>query len=331
MANLEPGHDYPIEIRYQVVPKADNEMILDTTFLTNTYILRTPTADDYQRNLVSRGISRNSFSWVNGNLTIIWSAVNDDFLRYTIVTYKENGVEKVIEVPNDDTETVLPRFTLGSTIQVRSNFEVVGVPDTYIDSFDKEFDPPIDLNRTDWKCIYTSVQPATDGFPSGTDPSVGAHNAHIDNDIRTMLSLAKPTRNVNGSNNTANIPCVFVLDLNERTSFNFLRVHSRTTDTGDGLRVWALRIFGSDNYLGPMNKFTNPAADGSNPDVDPTNWVPIGGEVVFPEPRQVEGPNMTLPLGTFRYIKVEYTRWQPPGNSAMQMAEFHLGITSSRY
>jgi len=333
--NLDPEEVCTVEVQYTVVPKADNEQILDTVVLKNEYVLKTPSADNYRKNLIIRGIKSNSYSWAGGNLSIDWNTVNDVFMRYTEVVYYENNVEKVIQVPNTENQTVLPGFTLGTTLQVRSNYEVVGVSDTYIDSFDKEFDPYIDLDRgvgspTGWKCIYTSVAPATDGYPSGTDNSPGAHMAHLDGDIRTMLSLAKPTRNVNGSDNSANIPCVFILDLQYATTFNYLRVHSRTTDEGDGLRWWGLRIFGSNNYLGQMNKFSNPIV--GMPDADLTVWTLIGGEIIFPEPRITAGYNMMLPiLEDFRYVKIECTKWQPPGNSAVQMAEFYLGLTSSKF
>lgn len=331
MENLEPGHDYSIEIWYTVVPKADSEQILDTTVLKNNYVLRTPTADDYQRNLLSRVISENAYSWANGGLTLTWNKVNDDFLQYSIVTYMANGVEKEIEVQNEDNTTVLPNFTLGSTIQVRSNYAVVGVPNTYIDSFDKEFDPFIDLNRGGWSCIYTSVQPATDGYPSGTDASPGAHNAHIDGDNRTMLSMAKPGKSVNGSvnNGTYQMSMIFILDLKDSYTFNYFRVWHRTTDTGDGLRVRALQVYGSNNYQGPVNKYSNPNAESATE--DKTQWVSVGGVVAFPVPRTTLSPNMTLPLSNYRYVKVEYKDWDAVNNSASQMSEFYLGLTSSMF
>ena len=340
MENLEPEGAYSIEIKYRVVPKADNKVILDTTFLTYTYPLTTPSAKEYREKLKSREVSKNSYSWANGNLTVNWSAVPDEYAQYTILTYSENGVEKEVTIENTVNSTVLPGFKLGTTIQIRTNYAVVGVAGAFIDSFDKEFDPYIDLNRgtpvadgsgNGWHCVYTSVQPATDGFPAGTNTAVGAWNAHIDDNNQTMLSMAKPAKSVNGSvnNGTFQMPPIFVIDTKKSSRFDYLRWCHRTTDTGNGLRVWAFQISGTNDYKGPINKYTNP--DASSATEDPTSWTSIGPIITFPTPITVESLNIPIPLSNYRYVKIEYKVWDTANNSAAQLSEFYLGIRSSNY
>ena len=342
MGNLDPGHEYSIEIRYTVVPKADNEVILDTTFLVNTYQLNTPTAEAYQKNLASREVNTNSYSWANGSLTINWKAVADEFMQYTTVRYFENNVEKEITVPNNDNATILPGFKLGTTLQIKSNYEVVGLAGTYIDSFDKEFDPFIDIDRTAWRCIYTSVAPATDGYPGTTFPagdwtpeevSEIRASAHINGSApATFLSMAKPTKSVNGSvnNGAYQMPMIFILDMQAGYRFNYLRMNGRIPpDNGQGLKVWAMQVSGSNNYQGPMNKYENPTADSATEDA--TSWANVGGVVQFARPIPDVTPNMMIPLSNYRYVKIEYKEFDMANNSACQMSEFYLGITSSMY
>ena len=335
MVNLEPENDYSIEVKYRIVPKADGKVILDTTFLTYNYPLKTPSAEAYKKNLKSRDVVKTYYNMIKG-VVISWKNVTDEYMQYSIVTYSKKGVETEVTVANEETLTFLPDYDLGTTYKVRTNYAVVGVPGAFIDSYDFVIEEPyLDLYRgtptaagtgDSWHCVYTSVQPATDGFSGGGDAKVGAHNAHIDSDIKSMLSLAKPGKSVNGSTNNGAVqmPMRWVIDRKDNTKFNYMRWHHRTTDTGNGLRVWALQIYGSDDYTGPKNQYTNPTA--ASPDEDNTTWNEVGSVITFPTPISVESANFMLPMTEYRYIRVEYKVWDTVNNSAAQLSEFYLGI-----
>jgi hypothetical protein len=141
-----------------------------------------------------------------------------------------------------------------------------------------------------------------------------------------MLSLAKPGKSVNGSTNPSTGIMYFVLDLQASAYIDYFRIMNRTTDTSDGLKVWAIQLFGTNSYQGPVNKHSNP---GSTPDDDPTNWEPMGSVVALTAPRPLETQDMPLPRGYYRYIKVQYKDWSTSANSACQMAEFYLGTSKN--
>ncbi|MDR0835902.1 MAG: hypothetical protein LBN11_04895, partial [Tannerella sp.] len=43
----------------------------------------------------------------------------------------------------------------------------------------------------------------------------------------------------------------------------------------------------------------------------------------------LESPNIPIPRSYFRYLKIEYTRWDTVNNSAIQLAEFYLGVSKN--
>jgi hypothetical protein len=143
--------------------------------------------------------------------------------------------------------------------------------------------------------------------------------------------MAKPSKSVNGSvnNGAYQMSPSFVIDLKQSCRFNYLRWWHRTTDTGNGLRVWAFQILGTNDYKGPINKYTNP--DVNSAAEDPTSWTSLGAIITFPTPISVESANIMIPLSNYRYVKVEYKVWDTVNNSAAQLSEFYLGLRSSEY
>jgi len=358
LVNLDPNEDYSVEVSFRVIPKADGINILDTTSLVNNYTFKTPTAETYQKNLKIREFYKYpypgsdagqlasstlnffnfDYNWTTGNLTVNWADVTDGFMQNTTVEYMSGGVQKTILVQNTDVRTVLQGFDKGTKLKIRSNYAVVGVPGAFIDSFDFEIDPFFDLARTGWKCIYTSVKPINDGFPSGTTnpgTDIARAQAHLDDNPKTSFGLAKEGKTGGGSDNTGKngtvpiVPSVFVIDMQTVQSFNYLRIIHRTADRGDGLRIWALQLLGTNDYKGPMEKFADPTV-GSDKE-DPTAWEIIASKITFPLPRTVETPMMFFPKVSYRYVKVYCTEWHTSTNNVFHLSEFFLGITSSNY
>jgi hypothetical protein len=285
-----------------------------------------PTSDIYQRDLQSRPI-KSMIYLTSQEVEITWQEVDNHTLMYSELKYMDtsdpdNPVERTVRIENSETVTVGQGLRIGTPFYVRSNFKPDGVEGVYIDSNFKEYDPEtLDYPRTEWKVIYTPIAPATDGknsLPAGERGEL--QNAHIDDIYSTFLSLAKPGKNVNGSNNSSSIPMCFIIDLQMDLYIDHFRIRHRPD--GDGLKVWGASIFGANEYLGPVNKFTNPT---STPDVDNTNWDPIRENITIP--KTADAPIISLPRRYYRYIKVVYTDWDRTNNSACQIAEFYLGIS----
>ena len=300
------------------------DMIGNTTIRDFTIIA--PTDEEWKASLTSRGIV-SVIGAMDGNVKVTWAPGNNAAMQYTTVTYTDNtGAKQSIKIDNSTTVSVLPGCKAGISFNVVSNFKRVGA-DLSGDSNPKTYEyDNLDYERTTWNVTYTSVAPATDGFPDGNPLGTPAWNAHIDGNIRTMLSMAKPGKSVNGSTNlaaSAGGVMYFVIDLKTSASIDYFRIMNRTTDTGNGLKVWSVAISGTNDYQGPVDKHTNP---GTTPDVDPTNWVSMGGTITLTL-GPLETPNMTLPRGQYRYIKVQYMSWDTANNSACQMAEFNLGTS----
>ena len=337
MSNLQSGHEASIDIHYKVLPKVDGVAILDTVVIDRTFSLYMPTDEEYQKALTPRGFTSPAnnpavgavvgIGTMDGDLQISWLAVDNPTMQHTNVKYTDNtGVEQNIEVANTEMTTVLPGCKVGTPFYVSSNYKPEGVEGVYIDSDPRTYNfDYLDYKRSGWETTYTSASPATDGFPDGNPNATPAWNAHLDGNSRTMLSMAKPGKSVNGSATPTGNPLYFVLDLKTSGYVDYFRIMNRTTDTSDGLKVWAVQIFGTNSYQGPVNKHSNNTA----PDPDPTNWEPMGSVIALSSPRPLETTNILLPRGYYRYIKVQYKDWSTTANSACQMAEFYLGMSKN--
>jgi len=196
------------------------------------------------------------------------------------------------------------------------------------------------INRTHWSTVYTSASYSNDGNPpSGIAPQ----DAHLDGSVSSFLSIAKPGKSVNITNNTAGggRPVYFVVDMKYPTSFNaFYWIHRNTTQ---GLMWYALKLYGTNEYVG-LRSFANPASN--QPDPDDTQWVHIKdidfrfnldgtptandkppasyNPAQLPTGNASQTPVCDIPQSTYRYVKVELTEYDKVNSNAVQVAEFYL-------
>ena len=336
MQNLQAGSEASINIRYWVVPKVENVPILDVRPLETTFSLYMPTDDEYQKGLRSREISAITYTQ-SMEIQLDWNRAFETMqhtsVRYTDMSNPGNPVERVIQIENDETSTILPGSKIDDPVfYVWSNYKPEGVEGVYIDSDENRIDEEsLDYKNTNWSCIYTSVRPANDGFNPGGNSSLGFQNAHIDGHRGSFLSLAKPvigngSGNTGGSTNIREGNMSWVLDLQESLTIDYFRVLHRTENAATGLRIWGMSIYGADEYLGEKDKFTNPTVD--NLDVDNTNWQPIRTNITIPVNVQ-ETTNIQVPRSNYRFIRVVYDEWDRQNNQAVGIAEFNMGVSKN--
>jgi len=223
--------------------------------------------------LVSRKTSSMAYTMTE-EIQITWASVADASMLYTTVKYTDaSNQPKEVRIENDAKTVVMPGLRLGTPFYVTSTFNMEG---TNAVSGETKIDPQsLDYARTDWKTIYTSTTPQSDGFPSGFDAAekarIGAQNAHIDGYDNTFLSLSKPGKNTNtGANET---PMWFVLDLQTAVDIDYWRMQDRMTGGAAGLTVRKITLFGTNDYKGGTGFVDTPTAD-------PTEWKLIDGSVL---------------------------------------------------
>ena len=121
------------------------------------------------------------------------------------------------------------------------------------------------------------------------------------------MSLRKPGKN----EIPADKVCYFIVDLQDENTFDYIEWYHRGSDTQLGLRAWGIAAYGSD---------------------DGTTFTKIGDDMNIPgeTDRTVMNAILSLPESTWRYLKIEFTRWDKVNNSAIQVGEFKLGYSKTQ-
>ncbi len=182
----------------------------------------------------------------------------------------------------------------------------------------KEFtihvDPEIqDLTRTFWE-VETSILYGT-GLNYVVDGATGKPEDMFDDNGATFLSLVKPGKTFSGSTGPEGTLNYFVVDMQVETKFNSLRWNHRSNHASTYLRVWGIKM------------------EGSN---DGENWEIINENIELPNTKGAADGNDTkrydIALGAeyeYRYVKVTLTKWSDnsggsTSGSTMQIGEFGL-------
>ncbi|MDR0938212.1 MAG: DUF4989 domain-containing protein [Mediterranea sp.] len=156
-------------------------------------------------------------------------------------------------------------------------------------------------DRSGWT-VDTSARYAT-GNNYVVDGSTGKPQDILDGDASTFLSLVKPGNTYNGCTAAAGDPIYFVVDLKEKRSFSAFRWNHRIHDAAH-LRVQEIKISGSD---------------------DGTNWTLIQSGISLPTANYTDLIQISIPTSAYRYVKVDYTKWNTTTGSTAQIGEFYLG------
>jgi len=389
LVNLKDDDVASVDITYKVRPVFKGIAIIDTLEYSQSFSLRTPTADDYRKTLENRGIR--SLHWSNSKeVQIKWNAYDNPTLYKTTITYKSSvtGLDREVEAMGGEVLSTLPEFKLGDNLTILSTYNPAGteiyenvLEESIIDS--KRFYPEhqsltqdgaihipgllvncLEFERSKWEMLYTTSAHANDGFNSGNIPADQrpplelAQYGHLDDEIRSFFGIAKAGQTGGGGdfrgstgrpNQTNTAPNAvlpyWVVDLKEPINFNYVRLIHKTTDGAannnpDGnasLWVWGFKIYGTNEYKGKLNNWSDRPSMDQGPGVtiyrDPeTVWTEIDVEKRFPNAGDKQRMSKFPPIVDFsantesyRFLKIEYTHWEVGGNNVLQVAEFYLG------
>jgi hypothetical protein len=233
---------------------------------------------------------------------IIWANAPDSTFRYITVNYTDysdplNPVGKSIQVPSAETETTLEGLKATEAFTLTSTYAPRGAKGVLLDANPILYTPhEVDYDRSAW----TSTQ------SQSKHPQTASPRAHIDGSTATYLNLVKPGKSSEGISPPVGNEMWFIIDMGAVHEFSYYRIRHR--DTGVGLRVWALSIYGSN---------------------DGVNFSEIEKNIDTPSysvGSVLETPNIAIPRSRYRYIKVVYEKWDTVNNSSVQISEFYLGI-----
>ncbi len=156
-----------------------------------------------------------------------------------------------------------------------------------------------DLDRAKWTSTQSHNRPDDAAI-------INAANSHIDNNYSSCLSLVKPGKSYDGITVQPGESVYFIVDMQEKQTFNYMRLRHRAS-TPVAARLLQASIYGSNDG----SNFTLIAEKLNLPDVEDQNKIETG--------------NAVFADSAYRYVKVEFTKWDPSARSTVQIAEFYLG------
>lgn len=360
MQNLKGESNYSVDVYMHVVPFRGEVQIIDTINFKRTYKTTTLNEETYREWCRDKGRKVATVGWTQGP-TVFWQVESDPTQIYSIVKYTnyenpENPVQAQVIASRSDVISVLPGAKSGEPITIHSIYQPPGSI-AEVSTDERSYislpfvDGMIDIDRTFWTNVYTSVQPASDGNPQNGRSFQDALYDGSDLNINSKLSLAKPGKSSGGSDNRAGggRTVYFVLDMGFTTTFNsFYWIHRTPSGDGQGLMWWGVKLYGCNEYLG-LNQFTNPVSGTDDPDA--SEWtlikdVNFGADengVLFPDNRPPLNYNPTygpthhgrqtpvydLPECNYRYVKVELTKYDIARNSNVGVKSFNLCYKSN--
>lgn len=355
MQNLKGESDYSVDVFVRVVPFRGEVQIIDTIAFKRTYTTTTLNEETYREWCRDKGRKVATVGWTQG-ATVFWQPESDptqihSWVQYTDYTNPDNPIQATVKAVRSDAITILPGARPGEQISIHSIYQPPGsiaeVPTdkrTYTTLLANN--GMIDIDRTFWRNVYTSVQPASDGNPQNGRPFQDACYDGSNLSINSKLSLAKPSKSSGGSNNTAGggRTVYFVLDMGYVTTFNcFYWIHRTPSGDGQGLMWWGVKFYGCNEYLG-LSQYTNPVSGADDP--DPSEWefikdINFGADekgVLFPNNKPPLNYNPTywptnhsrqtpiydLPECNYRFVKVQLTKYDLVNNSNVGVKSFNL-------
>ncbi|MGV8091073.1 MAG: DUF4998 domain-containing protein [Mangrovibacterium sp.] len=229
-------------------------------------------------------------------ITVIFPEIFDDHYAGVEITWTQDGTDFTSTLSAGSTTATLENFN-APTFRYRTFFDYDDIR-YYSDYNVYEVLTPVDLDRTGWVITASHKLP--------TDPSNNSTQNLIDGNNATFLSLIKPGKSYGGVTVGASETVFFIIDMGSIQEFEYFRLLHRDISplsSATPLRAQKYSFYGSN--------------DGNNFEA-----IQIGVTI---DVNQLE-ITQDLPKSAFRYLKVTYDQWNTATSSAMQIAEFNLGI-----
>ena len=267
MVNLAPLEISTVDVTYRIRPLFNGEPILDVLPYSQTFSLRTLSAEDYENSLTNREFRGLHWS-PSKEVQITWQPLDNPTMSKTSIKYTSNvtGQEKTVEAIGGELITILPEFNLGDPFTILSTYNPAGTL-MFVDVLQEaayssaDFYPVhddvntgalqncLEFFRTPWEVLFTTSRPANDGFNAGNIPQdqrLPSHlwqYGHLDGELRSFMGLPKSGQEGGGTNyrcssarpgqaNTGQFDVLphWIVDLKEPVNFNYVRWVHKATD-----------------------------------------------------------------------------------------------------
>lgn len=157
-------------------------------------------------------------------------------------------------------------------------------------------------DRSNWT-ITTSVD-----YKYVPDGTTGMPEDILDGQGNTFLSMVKAGKSFTSGGVTYTTPANhvvhFIVDMKVAQKFSYFLWWHRNNHSTAGLRVQGVSIYGSNNGV---------------------DFTPIKTNIDLQTSSNSAPFKTAIPASEYRYVKVEYVKWDDSSGSTLQVAEFNLG------
>lgn len=248
----------------------------------------------YQRYLVDRPVIRQIYD--GNDLHILFSNLSDSTTISSSVTWPKNdGTETSHTFTYDKSNKITLEGFKGKSFKMKTLYKPDSLALDNIWSQEKVYPAEYVLKRSNWT-VTTSHPWAKDGTIKGNPECL------IDDNDATGLNLQKP-----GNGTTpAGATLFFVIDMKEESTFNYFSLVHRTSLTAEGLRIWNLSLYGSNDGM---------------------SYQEIQKNIDIPYKSTIKEAVIKLKEShKYRYVKAVYEKFSTTQNTAVQIMEFNLGM-----
>lgn len=286
----------------------------DGLFSISSSVIGETYGETYESYLRNRNIQKIEFDFNTNDMTLYFPVLSDSIIQGTELKWISGGVDKQTYYPNtEDNLIFVEEFPVDEEyigeFQYRTHvMPTADVLDVFYSQWqncrfvvEKEkiaalYDPQ------NWTFVLSYPELSEGGGPYSM----------IDNNPNTYLTMRKPGKGTDGSGATIDpaAESYFIVDLQSEKTFDYIEWYHRGNNNSLGLRVWAIKLFGSN--------------DGSG-------FTQIGDEINIPgeDDSSIMNATLEVPESTYRFVKVQFTRWSTTANTSIQVGEFKLGYTKT--
>lgn len=260
----------------------------------NTDISATIYGEIYQSYLINRPIINQIYD--GNDLRILFSDLSDSTAISASVTWPKNdGTEASRVFAYDKSNEIKLEDFEGKSFKMKTLYRPDSLALDNIWSQERVYPVEYVLGRSNWT-ITTSHSWAADGTIKGNPECL------IDGNAATGLNLPKPGYSTTPAGETL----FFVIDMQKENAFNNFSLVHRTSLTLEGLRIWKLSLYGSN---------------------DNVSYQEIQKNIDIPHASTIKEAAIKLEKShKYRYVKVVYEEFSTTQNQAVQIMEFNLGM-----
>jgi hypothetical protein len=161
MVDLPDGRTTDVDVVYTIIPKLDNERIIDTLTLAESYTVATNSLEEYMASRTPRIVQDPFLDGTQGKLT--WGPATDHAVWSEIRYTKNSGEKEVVRTLANESLADCPDVKPGEFFETRTAFTPPGAPEEFLTPWVTSDVPFLTVISGDYTVLTTSYRQVIDG------------------------------------------------------------------------------------------------------------------------------------------------------------------------